>query len=103
MLPLAPALEKIRDPDIELLNVVQVIPGKILGTEEGDELRIRPERGIGPQIGRNFLSLVLKNQGPRGFEGMVMRQRQIDGLVETDEGRTLAGCGPRGQQEKHQR
>ena len=99
MLALAAAFEQVSDADIELLNVVNIIAGEILGTENRDELSVGAQRRIGPQVGGDFLCLILKNQSARGFDGMVVRQRQVDGLIETDQRRILTTGSPREQEE----
>ena len=48
-----------------------------------------PKVGIGTQVRSDFLRLVLQNQSPRGLERMVVRQRQINGLIEADQSRIL--------------
>ena len=100
-LPLVTTFEQIADPDIELLSLVQIFAGKILRTEKWDELGIRPKSRIGAQVRGNLLGLILKNQSSRGFDGMVVRQRQIDGLIKTDQRRILPTACPHQQQEKH--
>ena len=60
-----------------------------------------PKRWIRTQIRRDFLRLVLKNHRPRGFERMVVRQRQIDGLIESDRSRSLGEAGTLQRQEYH--
>ena len=40
-LPLVTTFEQVPDPNIELLSLVQIVAGKILRTEEWDELRVR--------------------------------------------------------------
>jgi hypothetical protein len=76
--------EQITDPDIELLSFVQIFPGKILRAKKWDELAIGPKRWIRPKVRGNLLGLVLENQSSRGLYGMVVRERQINGLIETD-------------------
>src|SRR5208282_3189644 len=84
-LPLVTTLEQVADPNIELLSLVQIVPGKILRTKKRDELAISPESRIGPQVRRNLLRLILQNQSSRSSKEMVVRQRQIDGLIKTDQ------------------
>lgn len=45
-LPLAPAFEEVPDPDVKLLSLVQIFPGKILRTEEGHELGVSSKSRI---------------------------------------------------------
>jgi hypothetical protein len=52
-------------------------------------LGIGSEAGVGTQICRDLLRLVLKDQGPRSLDGMVVRQRQIDGLIKSNDRRIL--------------
>jgi hypothetical protein len=72
-----------------------------LRTEEWDELAIRPKSRIGAQIRGNLLGLILENQSSRGFDGMVVRQRQINGLIKTDQRRILPTACPHQQQEEY--
>jgi hypothetical protein len=60
-LTLVTTFKEVSDPNIELLNIVQIIPGKILRTEERDELGICPESGIGTKVGGDLLGFVLEN------------------------------------------
>ena len=69
-------------------------------TKKGDELGIRPESRIRAQICRDLLSLILKNQSSRSLDRMVVRQRQINGLIKTDQRGILPTAGPHQQQEK---
>ena len=96
------AFEKVADPNIELLRFVQIFAGKILRAEKWNELGVQPLGRIRAQIRCNLLGLILKNQSSRGFEGMVMRQRQIDGLIETDQRRRILPVAyPRQQDEEN--
>ena len=88
-LPLVTAFEEVPNPNIELLSFVQILAGKILRTEKWNELRIHPKSRIGAQIRGDLLRLILKDQSSGGFERMVMRQRQINGLIKSDERRIL--------------
>src|ERR1035441_3588858 len=101
-LTLVTAFEKVRDPNIELLSFVQILPGKILRTKKWNELRIQPQSRIGSQVRSDLLGLILENQGSRGLERMVVRQRQINGLIKGDPRRILPTTCPH-QQEKHRR
>jgi len=67
-LPLVTTFEEVPDPNIELLSLVQIFARKILRTEKWDELAISPKSRIGAQIRGNLVSLILKNQGSRGFD-----------------------------------
>ncbi len=58
-LPLVAAFEQVPDPNIELLSLIQILPGEILRTEKWDELAIGPESRIGPQVGGNLLRVAL--------------------------------------------
>ncbi|MFZ1008444.1 MAG: hypothetical protein WAN65_16500, partial [Candidatus Sulfotelmatobacter sp.] len=62
----------------------------ILWAKKWDELAIGPKRWIMSQVGGNLLGLVLENQSSRRFYGMVVRQRQINGLIKADQGRILS-------------
>ncbi len=101
-LPLVTAFEEIPDPNIELLSLVQILPGKVLRTEKGNELGVHAQRRVGAQVRSNLLSLILKNQGSRRLQRMVVSQRQINGLIKSDARRILPTAGPH-QQEKHHR
>ena len=92
-LPFVAAFEQVSDPNIELLSLIQIVAGKILRTEKWDELAVSSQSRIGTQVRGNLLRLILKNQSSRSLEGMVVRQRQIDGLVQTDQRRTLPASG----------
>ena len=91
-LPLVTAFEEIPDPNIELLGFVQILPGKILRTEKWNELGIGPQSRIGAQVRSDLLRLILKNQSSRSFDGMVVRQRQINGLIKSDQRRILSSA-----------
>ena len=60
-LPLMTTFEEIPDSNIELLNLVQIFPRKILRIENWDELGISSQSRIGAQIGGDLLGLILKN------------------------------------------
>ena len=102
-LPLVPTFEQVPDPNIELLSLVQIFPGKILRTEKWDELAIRSKSRIGAQVRGNLLRLILQNQSSRGLYGMVVRQRQINGLIKADQACILRSDCPDQRQEKYRR
>src|ERR1700683_3124067 len=87
-------LEQVADPNIELLSLVQIVPGEILRTKKRDELAISPKSRIGPQVRRNLLSLILKNQSSRGANGMVVRKARINALTKLDNGPFLPAACP---------
>ena len=93
-LPFVATFEEVPDPNIELLSLVQILPGKILRTKNWDELAIGPKSRIGAQVRGNLLGLILKDQSSRGLDGMVVRQRQINGLIKTDQRRILPTACP---------
>ena len=74
VLALLAALEGVADAQVELGAVVDVRPIELVEVEEREELRIPGERGIRPQVGGNFLGLVLTNGGAGRFERMVVLQ-----------------------------
>ena len=63
----------------------KIVGAEIVGTKNGNELGIKKKRGIGTKVGGDFLRLVLKNQGTRGFERVIMRKRQVNRLIERDQ------------------
>ncbi len=69
--------------------------------EERNELGIGAESRIGPQVRGDLLSLILKNQSSRGFHGVVMCQRQINGLIKTDQRSYFVQCLPASAGGKH--
>ncbi len=81
--------EQVPDPNVKLLSFVQIIPRKILRTEKRYELSISIKGRIRAQVRGNLLGLILKNQSSRSFDRMVVRQRQIDGLIKSDQRRIL--------------
>jgi hypothetical protein len=93
-LPLVTALEQVSDPDIELLSLIQIFSGEVLRTKKWDELGVGIEGRIRTEVRRDLLGLILKNQSSRGSYGMVVRQRQIYGLIKTDQRRILPTARP---------
>jgi hypothetical protein len=89
-LALVTALEEVRDPDIELLSLIQILAREVLWAKEWDELSIHPERWIGTQIRSDLLRLILKDLGSSCLEGVVVSQGQVDGLIESDARRSLS-------------
>lgn len=83
------ALEKVTQPNIKLLNLIDIGAGEILRAEEGNELAVRTQYRIRPQVRRDFLRLILKDLSPRGFKGMIMRKSQLDCLIQINVGRAL--------------
>ena len=78
------AFEEVRDAQIELHGFVKVVRGEMTGLKNRKELRVRGEDGIGPQVCGDFQSLVLLNGGARRFQIVVVLQRHLNGLVQTD-------------------
>src|SRR5450755_3723710 len=95
------ALKKVFDPNIKLLRVVEILTRKILWTEKWNELSIHSQGWIRTQVRGNLLRLILQNHGARGFQRMVVRQRQINGLVESDSRRILTTTSSHEQEERH--
>ena len=60
------------------------------GEESGRYSQSAKKRRVGPQVGLDFLSLVLQDGGARGQQPMVVLAGQLDGLLERDLGRPLA-------------
>src|SRR6185503_10861606 len=78
--PFAAALKGIAQADIELFHILR----ELAGVEEWDELAITTQNWIGPQIGRDFLGLVLLDLRARGLESRAVGQGQADGLIQRD-------------------
>ena len=58
--------------------------------EQRQVFPIGEERRVRAQVGGDFHGLVLLDRGPRGLQGMVVLERQLDGLVERDLGGSAA-------------
>ena len=82
VLSLLAALEQIADTQVELRRVVDVIGGELARLEDGKELRIAQEHGIGAQIRRGLFGLTLLDGGARRHQVVVMLQRHLNGVVE---------------------
>src|SRR5271157_2141663 len=96
-LALPATLEEVTDADVELRLVLQIARVELAGIEEGEKLRIPRQCGIGAEIRCDFLGLILKNGRLRGKQGVIVLQRQPDGLVECEAGgRGRAGVSARG-------
>src|SRR5450755_1380038 len=95
------ALKKVFDPNIKLLRVVEILTRKILWTEKWNELSIHSQGWIRTQVRGNLLGLILQNHSSRGLQRMVVRQRQINGLVESDSRRILPATRPHEQKEQY--
>jgi len=93
MLPFAAALEEVGKSDIELLGFVEIFAGKVLRAEEGDELGVCAKSWVRTEVGGDLLGLVLKDRGAGGEERMVMREGEVDGLIEGDAGGRLGAAG----------
>jgi hypothetical protein len=98
--PFVTSFEEIPYPNIELMNLIQIIRRKILWIEDWDELRISHQSRIWSKIGGDLLCLILKNQSSSGLEGMIVSKRQINGLVKADICRILSNTRPHQHQEK---
>ena len=94
-----PALEQISDSGIELLNRAQIVGRKFGRRKNWQELGIKIQRRIGSQVGGDLLRLVLKNQRACGLERVIVRQRQVDRLVQGDQ--RLGLCPGHGGEQQH--
>ena len=71
------------------------------GLEDGEELRVPGEDGVGAEIGGGFLGLVLEDGGARGLESVVVLQGEANGFFDGDtrggklrcSGSRWRGCG----------
>ena len=59
-----------------------------------------PKVGLGRRLAVISWAWFCKNQSSRGFDRMVVRQRQINGLVQTDQRRILPGAHSLQQEEQ---
>src|SRR5579859_2295626 len=94
MLALLAALESVAQTQIELRAVADIRRVELVEVEEREELCIPGKRGIRPQVGGNLLGLILQNGGARCLQRMVVLQRELDGLFQSDaySGASCGGC-----------
>ena len=84
VLALSAAFEQIGDAQIELRGFIDVVRGELVGLKNWNELRVRREHGIGPQVCGNFQRLVLQDGGARRFQIVIVFERHLNGLVHAD-------------------
>src|SRR5580658_11081271 len=82
MLAFFPALEKIRDAQIKLRRRIDVVGGELIRLEDRDELCVRGEHWVRPQVRGDFLRFTLLDGGVRSLESVIVLQRQLDRLIE---------------------
>ena len=77
-LPLAAAFKQISEAEVELLALVQIVGGEVIGLKDRDELRIPDQSRVRTQVGGDFLRLILQNQSPLGLsEWLCARARSM--------------------------
>src|SRR6185437_3952621 len=81
-----PALKKIIKPEVELLSGVQCVEREILRAEKRNVLRIEIDVRVRPQVGGDFLSLILLNERALCQERVVVGERELNGLIKIDAG-----------------
>ena len=74
MLPFLAALKQVSDSDVELMNFAQIARRKLGGLEDRQELGVKIQGRVGPEISGDLLRLVLQNESPRRLERMIVRQ-----------------------------
>ena len=79
------ALKQVSNSDIELLDLAQIVSREIGGRKNRQELGIEIQSRIGPQVCRDLLRLVLQNQSARRLQRVIVRQRQINRLIQSDQ------------------
>ena len=95
--PLTAALPREGCARIEFGDGVQVIGIELAGNDGQARLTVDDKHRVGPDCGRDLLGLTLLDQAPRGPQGVVMLNRQLNGLIEVNtHGRSRLLPGGRG-------
>jgi hypothetical protein len=95
---LSAALEQVADTYIDFGDVGQGVRVEILWFD-GNEKSVGSEVWIGPESRCDFLGLALLDLGLRGFQGVIVTDREINGLIQRD----ANGCLGAGQASKRKR
>ena len=94
VLALLAAFEGVADAEVELRAVADVGRIELRQVEEREELRVPGKGRVRPQVGGDFLGLILHDGGAGRFERVIVRERELDGLLERDaRGRRLRERG----------
>src|SRR5208337_279285 len=99
MLALLATLEEVADARVKLRLLIDVIGTELAGLENGQELRVETQRGIGAKVGGNLFRQALLDGRAQGLQRMVMLQRHTDGIVQRNSSghrRCCAGLRRRG-------
>ena len=84
MLAFLSALEEVANAQIKLGLIFEIGRVEFARSENGEELRVPGDRGIGTQVRGDFLGLVLQDRSARGKQRMVALRRKINRLVQRD-------------------
>ena len=84
VLALLAAFEGVAEAEVKLRLVVDIVGAEFAGLEDGQELGVPGEHGIGAEIGGGFLGLVLQDGGARGLQRVVVLQGQANGFLDGD-------------------
>ena len=84
MLALLAALKGVAEAEVKLRAVADIGGVELREIEEREELRIPGKGRIRPQVGGDFLSLILHDGGASRFERVIVCERELDGLLERD-------------------
>lgn len=85
VLPFLAAFKQISDAGVELLDFVQIVFGEVGRRKNWYELGIEVQSGVGSQVRGDFLRLVLQDESACRLQRVIVRNRQIDGLVHGDQ------------------
>ena len=78
------AFEGVAEAEIELRAIADIGRIELRKIEEGEKLRIPGKSRVRPQVGGDFLSLILHDGGAGRFERVIVRKRELYGLLERD-------------------
>jgi hypothetical protein len=82
VLALLAAFKRIPKAEVKLRLRVDVVGVELVGLEDGKELRVPGEHGIGTEIGGRLQSLGLKDGRARGLQSVVVLQSQANGFLD---------------------
>ena len=102
MLPFLAAFKQISDAGVELLDFVQIVSRKIGRRKNRYELGIEIQSGVGSQVRGDFQRLILQDESACRLQRVIVRNRQLNGLIQSDQRLGLCLAYAREQQQAGQ-
>ncbi len=82
VLALPSAFEQVRNAHIKLHDVVDVVGGKVVRLKDRQELSVRRQHWIWPQVRGDLLRLILLDRGLCGLQIVIVFEGQLDGFIQ---------------------